>query len=77
MNEVPIKDFWWLFLILGVLLIAQGTILFLHARRHGRRAWLWGLWGLTYFPIPSLLYFLLHWWKKRKAKAPNKGDRED
>ncbi len=49
---------WWQWLLLVLLLGAQGTWLFLDARKRGARAWFWGLWGLIQFPTPLVLYWL-------------------
>jgi len=45
--------------LIALLLGAQGTLLFLDARRRGARAWFWGLLGLIQFPMPTLFYWLL------------------
>lgn len=50
---------WYAIAICAVLALIQGTWLFLDARRRGKYPWLWGLWGLTTIPMPSLLYFFL------------------
>lgn len=48
---------WYGWLLLGLLLLAQATWLFVDARRRGARPWLWGLLGLVQFPMPLLLYW--------------------
>lgn len=48
---------WYGWAALLLLLGAQGTWLFLDARRRGGRAWFWGLWGLIQFPMPMLFYW--------------------
>ncbi len=58
MND-PSRIPWWGWVLIVLLLGAQGTLLFLDSRRRGARAWLWGLLGLIQFPMPSLLYWLL------------------
>ncbi|MBY6275520.1 sigmaY antisigma factor component [Symbiobacterium thermophilum] len=50
---------WWAWVLVGLILGAQGVLLFLDARRRGARAWFWGLIGLIHFPTPTLLYWLL------------------
>ncbi|QMV44929.1 sigmaY antisigma factor component [Cohnella cholangitidis] len=65
---------WWLWTFLGLLLLAQSTGLFVHARSRGGKAWFWGLWGLTQFPCPTLVYLLLQWWKNRKRKLEAEGN---
>ncbi|MFC4304221.1 sigmaY antisigma factor component [Cohnella boryungensis] len=69
---------WWLWTIVGLILLGQGTALFLHARRIGRNAWFWGVWGLIQFPTPSLVYGLSLWWRnhKRKAASADRFDKE-
>ncbi|NUU75555.1 hypothetical protein HP552_09960 [Paenibacillus xylanilyticus] len=55
MNEIsPI----WLILI-AIVLFVQGTWIFQDARKRGRFPWLWGLWGITGFPTPLIVYWLV------------------
>lgn len=53
--EMPV----WGWVLVGVIMLTQGTWLFLDARRRGARPWLWGLLGLIQCPFPTLLYWLL------------------
>jgi len=65
LREVPV----WLWIILGIGLLVQSTLLFLDARKHGRYPWFWGIWGLFSIPLPSVLYLLLfrvRWSKKTR-----------
>lgn len=55
LNQLPLI-FW---IVLSLVLITQGTWLFLDARKHSRIPWFWGLWGLIYFPLPLVLYGLI------------------
>lgn len=48
---------WYAWLGLAVVLLTQGTWLFLDARRRGTYPWFWGIWGLIQFPVPILLYW--------------------
>lgn len=48
----------WLMLI-GILLLLQGTWIFQDARKRGRFPWLWGLWGITGFPTPLIIYWFV------------------
>ncbi|WP_055105212.1 hypothetical protein [Paenibacillus ihumii] len=60
---------WWVFVLLAVLLLVQGTWMFIDARKRGRNAWFWGLWGVINFPSPLLVYLLVVVWADyRKAK---------
>ncbi|MFC5988477.1 hypothetical protein [Marinicrinis lubricantis] len=45
-------------LLVVPLLIAQSIYLFLDARKRGRNAWLWGLWGIIQCPMPILFYMM-------------------
>ncbi|MGN7455289.1 transcriptional regulator [Paenibacillus pasadenensis] len=49
-------------------LFAQSTWLFVHATRHGRNRWFWGLWGLIQVPTPLLVYWLWHAWGRSRDK---------
>ncbi|MBT2292463.1 hypothetical protein J7E73_25680 [Paenibacillus albidus] len=55
LRELPVGL--WIGLAAGLML--QGTLLFRDARLRGRRAWFWGLWGITGIPTPTLVYLLL------------------
>lgn len=48
-----------LLVFLALLLLFQGTWIFLDARKRGRFPWLWGLWGITSVPGPLLIYWLV------------------
>ncbi|AQR79848.1 hypothetical protein B1222_12670 [Paenibacillus larvae subsp. pulvifaciens] len=48
----------WLIPLIIVLLLIQSFCLFTNARRRGRNAWFWGLWGLIQLPCPTLFYLL-------------------
>ncbi|WP_342563042.1 hypothetical protein NST84_26445 [Paenibacillus sp. FSL R7-0345] len=56
LQDVP----YWLWAVIAVTLLVQGTWLFQDARRRdkGRAAWFWGLWGMTGFPAPLIVYLL-------------------
>lgn len=49
----------YLLFLLILTLLAQGTFLFIHAKKKGSFAWFWGIWGLISLPLPSILYYLL------------------
>jgi hypothetical protein len=56
--ESPWMPIWAIPLIL-VIVLTQGVLLFLDARKHHSRwYWFWGLWGCTTFPMPTLLYLI-------------------
>lgn len=57
---------WYGWVAILLLLAAQGTWLFLDARRRGARAWFWGCWGLIQFPMPILFYC---WFVLRRSRA--------
>ncbi|HEO8422741.1 transcriptional regulator [Niallia sp. FSL W8-0635] len=59
----------YLLFLLILALLAQGTFLFIHAKKNASIAWFWGIWGLISLPLPSILYFLLIILpKKRKVR---------
>ncbi|KGE20942.1 DUF5652 family protein [Paenibacillus wynnii] len=55
LREIPIV---FIFLIVLAAML-QGTCLFRNARKRGKRAWFWGLWGVTTIPMPSVVYLLV------------------
>lgn len=56
-----------LLIIVGIILIAQSTFLFLDARKHGHNYWLWGIIGIIQAPMPTLFYliFVRKIWQKK------------
>jgi len=58
MDELRRIPLWLVVLLAGGLLL-QGTCLFRDARKRGKRAWFWGLWGITGMPTPTIVYLLL------------------
>ncbi|MFT8889073.1 MAG: hypothetical protein ABF449_03375 [Ethanoligenens sp.] len=42
-----------------VVCIPQGILLFRNAQKRGVFPWLWGLWGLLSFPLPSIVYYFV------------------
>lgn len=62
-NELPP---WWVMSILVAILLVQGAWLFIDARRRGRRAWLWGLWGVINTPTPLIVYLLVVVWRDHR-----------
>ncbi|WP_458463607.1 sigmaY antisigma factor component [Paenibacillus sp.] len=61
----------WL-ILLGIFLLVQGTWIFQDARKRGRFPWLWGLWGITGFPTPLLIYWFVVIRSQRKPSGPKK-----
>ncbi|GAB6988687.1 hypothetical protein [Paenibacillus pini] len=55
-NTVPV----WVFILGALLLLGQATWLFWDAGKRGKRKWFWGIWGLTQFPSPLLVYLILN-----------------
>lgn len=45
-------------ILIPIVLISQGTWLFIDARKRDASFWLWGLWGLIQFPWPLVFYLL-------------------
>lgn len=59
MNEVNETQL-GIIILAFVLVLIQGTWLFLDARKRelGKMAWFWGIWGSTTLPLPLLLYWI-------------------
>lgn len=59
MNEVNETQL-GIIILAFVLVLIQGTWLFLDARKRelGKMAWFWGIWGSTTMPLPLLLYWI-------------------
>ncbi|SDB83788.1 hypothetical protein [Shouchella lonarensis] len=47
----------WGWVVIPLLLLAQGVWLFMDASKHGRHPWLWGVLGLVQLPLPILVYY--------------------
>ncbi|MCL6604560.1 MAG: hypothetical protein K6T94_16980 [Paenibacillus sp.] len=58
MNDLQELPIWVLLLIIGAVML-QGTWLFRNARKRGKKAWFWGLWGVTTVPMPTLVYLVV------------------
>ncbi|MDN4068096.1 hypothetical protein QYF50_09385 [Paenibacillus vini] len=50
-----------IWILLAMLVLAQGMWLFRNARKRGKcvSAWFWGIWGLFNIPTPLLVYLLV------------------
>ncbi|GGH38844.1 hypothetical protein [Paenibacillus segetis] len=59
----------WLWIAVGILLFSQGTWMFINASKRGKRAWLWGLWGILNCPAPLIVYWLVVVWPERRKKT--------
>ncbi|MBO9129162.1 transcriptional regulator [Bacillus sp. 165] len=46
-------------MLLAPIMILQSTVLFVSAKKRGRNAWFWGIWGLIQCPMPAVLYWLI------------------
>ncbi len=61
----------WLMMLVAVILLCQGTWIFIDARKRGEMAWLWGLLGLLNFPTSLLVYLLVtrrkEWFGKKQG----------
>lgn len=69
MNDFTLSEAWPILVPVGLILLLQGTWLFLDARKHGGKAWFWGCWGLIQFPLPLLTYSFLKWRRYRRERA--------
>jgi len=49
---------WLMFAAAFAITLPQGILLFRSAQKRGHFPWLWGLWGLTTFPLPTILYYI-------------------
>lgn len=67
--------FQWLSILLAVCLCApQGILLFLDAQKRGRFPWLWGLWGLLSFPLPTVFYCVFIVLRDKKHRQGKDGE---
>jgi hypothetical protein len=73
-KQIPLEEAWPIFIVVGAVLLCQGTWLFLDARKRGGKSWFWGFWGLIQFPLPTLTYIILLWWRRRQNQSKTKGD---
>ncbi|MBD2870908.1 sigmaY antisigma factor component [Paenibacillus sp. IB182493] len=57
----------WGWIVLGCVLTAQSTWLFIDARKRESMPWFWGIWGLIQTPMPLVFYFVFvrsGWFRK-------------
>ncbi|AZK46190.1 hypothetical protein [Paenibacillus lentus] len=66
---------WWMLILVALLLLTQGTWMFIDARKRGRRAWLWGLWGVINCPTSLIVYLLVVVWADYRKKKRRMGER--
>jgi len=67
LGNVPV----WLWFAIAPVLLAQGTWLFLDARKRGANAWFWGIWGCMQTPTPLVLYLIVvrsGWFGRRRGR---------
>lgn len=59
---------WYLWLPIAVILLMQGGWLFYDARKNTKYPWFWGIWGMTGFPTPIVIYliFIRKIWKRKR-----------
>lgn len=57
--------------LLAIVLITQGTWVFLDARKRGENYWLWGLFCLFSTPVNPLIYLLVT--RMKKIQCPDCG----
>jgi hypothetical protein len=76
LQEIPV----WLWMLLAAVLLLQGTWLFRDAqdRGKGKAAWLWGIWGLTGAPAPTVCYllFVVRPDRRKQKAAANRSRKE-
>lgn len=46
-------------LLVSPIMLAQSILLFIDAKKKGSYAWIWGIWGLLQFPLPSIFYYFI------------------
>ncbi|WP_110931390.1 hypothetical protein [Paenibacillus bouchesdurhonensis] len=67
---------WWVFILVALLLLVQGTWMFIDARKRGRRAWFWGLWGVINCPTSLIVYLLVVVWADYRKEKKRIGGRK-
>jgi len=56
----------WFIAIIILFVFCQGVWIFFDAQKRGRFPWLWGLWGISNFPLPLIVYYFAVIRKDRK-----------
>jgi len=56
----------YMLILIVIVLLAQGTWLFLDARKREANAWFWGICGCIQTPMPLIFYWIV---VRRKRKA--------
>lgn len=57
MNATDLPVYVWI--LLAVVLLSQGSWIFMDASKRGENKWLWGLYGLTSVPSSLIVYLLV------------------
>jgi hypothetical protein len=64
-DGIPLLIFIPLVIVVVIVLLLQGTWLFIDAKKRGANAWFWGIWGCIQTPWPLILYWIIIRRKKR------------
>ena len=63
---------WYLWILLGSLLLTQSIWIYKDAEKRGENKWLWGLYGLTNVPTSGFVYWFVTrkiWRRFKRNKA--------
>jgi hypothetical protein len=47
----------WVVVLVVLFVFCQGIWIFRDAQKRGRFPWLWGIWGMSNFPLPLIVYY--------------------
>lgn len=47
----------WIVVPVILFVFCQGVWIFRDAQKRGRFPWLWGIWGISTFPVPLIVYY--------------------
>ncbi|OBR63212.1 hypothetical protein A7K91_24980 [Paenibacillus oryzae] len=67
--EELLRESIWFWLLIGSILVGQSTWLFLDSGKRGGMKWFWGLWALTQFPTPLIVYWVFVIRPSRKKRG--------
>ncbi|WP_235973589.1 transcriptional regulator [Peribacillus faecalis] len=58
-----------IYVLVVAVLLTQGTLIFLSAKKRGANAWFWGLLGLLNIPSGAILYYLFVIWPEKRRRV--------
>ncbi len=73
LSSIPLP----LWILLGLILITQGSWMFYDAKKRGEHPWIWGFFGLLNTPTNLIIYLVVTRIIKKVRTCPSCGNKTD